>query len=411
MKRLQIFVLVMIVILVFGFNAYSTVTSVGESSEWEATGFNNGRRVVRDSSSVDMGYYHHVWHSQANPRERPSGRDCDIYYACTDDTGRVIFGPVNMTGNLRFIDNRYPSIAIENKGIDSNGKWRLLNNIHLVWQCKTEENYSYDVYHAVIKVNGRTPAPFTHSDLDNLSVTKKNNSLVPAVAINRYYDPSPQSGQNIHVVWQEEEATGPDTESDIYYTRSPDSGKTFTGPQSGGRWDNITNSERNSQMPSISCALDTFQGFPLESGGKDCNYNSKEVHVAYNETIQCNRINVFYLHSLTNGGSWITPQNVSGSSGDPECSYIDMYPSIAADMRDNVHIVFMRRKAHEDDTPRIEYIPGVNPTDNESFPGPDPRMYGGGTPYHNWIVYWSNSPNPPSPPSGVDMNKDQEFPT
>ena len=34
---------------------------IGQSTEWEATGFNNGRRMVRDSN----GYFHAVWHAQA----------------------------------------------------------------------------------------------------------------------------------------------------------------------------------------------------------------------------------------------------------------------------------------------------------------------------------------------------------
>ena len=46
MKRFQIFLFVMV--LVFVFDAEPQVTTVGESSEWEATGFNNGRRVVRE---------------------------------------------------------------------------------------------------------------------------------------------------------------------------------------------------------------------------------------------------------------------------------------------------------------------------------------------------------------------------
>ncbi|MCP5048204.1 MAG: hypothetical protein GY940_13615 [bacterium] len=38
-------------------------------------------------------------------------------------------------------------------------------------------------------------------------------------------------------------------------------------------------------------------------------------------------------------------------------------------------------------------------------------MYDSDSDYYNWIEYWSNSPNHPSPPSGEDINKDQEFPT
>jgi len=134
------------------------VFNVGQSSEWEATAFNNGRRVVRDCSMFNIGYFHYVWHSQSNPANAPSGSNCDIYYACTDHNGMVMVPPTNLTAGLHFEDNRYPSIAIENDGLDNVGNWRLFNTIHLVWQVKETPNTPYEVYHGIIPV-GNPPLP------------------------------------------------------------------------------------------------------------------------------------------------------------------------------------------------------------------------------------------------------------
>jgi len=190
--------------------------------------------------------------------------------------------------------------------------------------------------------------------------------------------------------------------SDIYYTRSLDSGLTFQGPASGGPWDNITNTPRNSQMPSISCCLDTFFGFPIDYSGGDSDYATNFVHVSYNEDTDPGGINIFYLLSTTNGNNWNPPANITLATGGSE-ETLDGYSNIAADMMDNVHIVFMRDVQRNE--PTAAYAPGIDPTNVISFPGPDPGMYNA---LNNRIIYWSNI-NPQPLILGTD--NDKEFPT
>jgi len=405
MKKMLCLIAVLAMLCFFAVELSAQIVLIGQSSEWEATGFNNGRRVVRDCMDPDTGYYHYVWHSQPNPYTAPSGSGCDIYYACTDFAGNVVVNPTNLTLNLGFTDNRYPSIAIEYYILDGTLTYVQFNNIHLVWQATSEEEGTiYEIYHAVINVTGppTVPPPFTPANVKNLSQTPNNESLVPAIAINQNNE---DGFQHVHVVWQEEDIDRslPGSPSDIYYTRSIDSGQTFMGPQSGGPWDNITNSLYNSQMPTISCTLDSYYGNrPLDYTLPNSGYNSDDVHVAYNEDTWWGGINIFYLRSFNDGGTWAAPQNVSIPTGGEN----DGYPNIAVDMLDNAHIVFMRNVTPHEPPP--VYIPGLNPANANSFPGPDPGMYAS---RFNLVIHWSNNPNPVPPIPWPFWDSDQEFPT
>ncbi|MCU0287560.1 MAG: hypothetical protein MUF15_14340, partial [Acidobacteria bacterium] len=185
MKHVKTTLMVAALIIIFAVNAFSQIVVIGQSSEWEATGFNNGRRVVRDCSMPATGFNHYVWHSQNNPMNAPNGSNCDVFYACTDDFGAFIIPPTNLTQFLGFLDNRYPSIAIENDGIDPFGNWRTFNNIHLVWQCKQFAGANYEVMHGIIPVGNPPAPPAMLINILNLSNTP-TNSLVPAVDINHY---------------------------------------------------------------------------------------------------------------------------------------------------------------------------------------------------------------------------------
>jgi len=400
---------VLAVLCFFAVDLSAQIVLIGQSSEWEATGFNNGRRVVRDCVDPDTGYYHYVWHSQPNPYTAPNGSNCDIYYACTDFMGNVVVGPTNLTLNLGFEDNRYPSIAIEYYILDGTLTYVQFNNIHLVWQAKSEEAGTiYEIYHAIINVTSppTVPPPFTAANVKNLSQTPDNDSLVPAIAINQC---DADLMQHVHVVWQEEDIDRslPGSPSDIYYTRSTDSGQTFMGPQSGGPWDNITNSRYNSQMPTISCTLDSYYGNrPLKYTLPNSGYNSDDVHVAYNEDTMWGGINIFYLRSFNDGLNWAAPLNVTFQTGGHEETR-DGYPNIAVDMLDNAHVVFMRHVGVNE--PTNLYSPGINPLNILSFPGPDPGMYFS---LANIIINWTNNPNGISIlPHPTAWDSDREFPT
>lgn len=362
-KKILLFVLITSLVSLSGFG--QMLTNVGQSSEWEATGFNNGRRMVRDNNN----YLHIVWHSQEDPTAAPSAMGCQIYYACVSDTGTVVIPPQCMTINCpQLLDSRYPSIAIEYEGPRDEYDWLLYNRLHVVWQGLTEETNTYDIYYHAISVFNPpvTPLPFNWSDIINLSDSPEVDSLVPAIAINQYTS-NPNWGQNIHVVWQEEDVNGEygfdPAASEIFYTMSWNSGGGWTFPV------NLTNTELNSQMPSISCVLDSYYGTPPQYAGQDAAYLSDDVHVSYHEDTYAGGINVFYLRSPNNGMGWNPRINVS-----PNLEVREGYPNIASDMLDRVHIVCMTDLIPAEPM-QGNYLPGIDPNNVASFPAADPGMY------------------------------------
>lgn len=235
-------------------------------------------------------------------------------------------------------------------------------------------------------------------------------SLVPAISINRYG--TGPANQHLHVVWQEEDINNnkgmlplPKEDawfSDIAYIRSTNSGLTWAGPGGGWQghvWDNLTQTPANSQMPSIASILDQHSGCdqpsppnpPHRLGVGDLGYNSTAVHVSYNENVDINGnqyIMVFYLRSNNDGATWLPRVNVSNQY---TLGGLDAYSNIAVDMMDNPHIVFMRNNLSCREPMRTginTYLPGFNPNNWWSFPGPNPGMYGVGP---NQIVYVYNN--------------------
>ena len=71
----------------------------------------------------------------------------------------------------------------------------------------------------------------TFSNTENLSLTAFSQSVRPEIAV---------SGQNIHIVWQE------NIPSDIFYIRSLDGGNTFSSPGV-----NLSTNSGNSEVPDI----------------------------------------------------------------------------------------------------------------------------------------------------------------
>jgi hypothetical protein len=388
------------------------------SSEWEATGFNNGVRFVRDSN----GYFHAFWHSQADANAAPCGARGDIFYAYTTRPAQeppsmawqgAWATPINLTSNLHDQDNRYAAAAIEYEYYT--GPWHNINRIHLVWQAILPNGTRYEVLYANFMVTNPPTNPGALMAARNLSNTPGTDSLVPAIAINRYL--AANFRQSLHVVWQEEDiypmTTTPEDLpfSDIAYIRSLDSGINWSGPAGGwfGHvWDNITQSNANSQMPSIACIADQYTGSP---GGRpqDLGFNSNTVHVSYNvDTGANNSINVFYLKSPNNGLSWNPRINVSANTG----GSCDAYSSIAVDLLDNPHFAFMRKGMIQREPTRSmvidNYQPGINPALWRSFPGPEVGMY---RVYPNYLTYayfngvtWASK-------TWESTEKDREFPT
>lgn len=377
----------------------------GQSSEWEATGFNNGRRIVRDSN----GYFHAFWHSQTNTSAAPSGSGCDIFYQYTltpaaEPPSMAAQGAWSPAYNMTvadYTDARYPSVAIEYDDYD--GAWQTINDLHIVWQGVPLAGSRYEVYHASLAVSNPPTAPAGPLlGAVNLSNTPSTDSLVPAIAINQYVSTS--ANQSIHVVWQEEDIiTGAGTPggtedtdfSDIAYIRSVDSGVTWTGPGGGWAphaWDNLSLTTANAQMPTISCELDQYTE-PVATGKipPDLGYNSNHVHVAWNQDLAAGAIHILYTNSGDNGVSWAPPLDVSTAIGSPPTS-TEAYPSIGADMLDNPHLTWIGGVINQAEPLRTgpagsQYSAGLNPSLARSFPGPDVGMYGA---LANYIVYgWS----------------------
>jgi hypothetical protein len=391
-KKILLFLLITSFISIGGLAQVLTI--VGQSSEWEATGFNNGRRVVRDSNE----YLHIVWHSQEDPNAAPMAMGCHIYYACVSDTGAIIIPPQNMTIDIpELLDSRYPSIAIEYETTDPLRIWLQYNQLHIVWQGLTEETATYDIYHNTIQVSNPpvTPPPFAWDATHNLSDSPEVDSLVPAIAINQYTSRAAVD-QNIHVVWQEEDVNGSygaeSAGSEIFYSMSWNCGAFWTLPI------NLTNTELNSQMPSISCVLDAYYGTPPLHAG-DAGYLSDDVHVSYHEDTDANGINVFYLRSPNNGLGWNATINVS-----PNEEVREGYPNIASDMLDRVHIVCMTDLIPSEPKQGI-YQPGIDPINIVSFPAADPGMYHN---IVNTVKYYGYAPWITIPHSD---EYDREFPT
>jgi hypothetical protein len=413
-------IILLVLFCMISWTAYADPWLVWQPSEWDATGFNNARRFVRDSN----GYFHAFWHSQKESTDKPCGANCNIYYCFTTRPASepppmawqgAWSTPVNLTANLGNSDNRYPAADIEYENYT--GVWHNYNRIHLVWQAVLPNGNRYEVLYASLSVGNppRYPAPF--SSAANLSNTPLTDSLVPAIAINKYLS---ASNQNLHVVWQEEDISDPltpspvdDTKfSDIAYIRSTSSGASWSGPAGGWfghSWDNLTQSNFNSQMPAIACIPEQYTGTP---GGRpgDLGCNSDDVHVSYNEDYG-SAIFVYYLRSPNNGLSWNPRVNVSNKTGGGDCA--DAYSSLAVDLFDNPHLVFMRNLVYPREPLRTSvsynYVAGLDPSLWWSYPGPQVGMYGF---QYNGITYaYFDGGNWQSKTWYNQEEKDREFPT
>lgn len=352
--------------------------------------------MVRDSN----GYFHAFWHSQTNPNSAPIGSRCDIYYSHTtipaQEPPSMAFQakwtvPVNLTYKLYNQDNRYPSVAIEYEYYT--GAWHSYNKIHVVWQAKLPNGLRYEVLYASLPISNPPGPGAPWGSAQNLSNTSYTDSLVPAIAINKY-NPGVTS-QHLHVVWQEEDIFSgglpfPQEDgwySDIAYIRSTNSGAGWSGPAGGWGgyvWDNLTKSAYNSQMPSIGCILDQYTKTPGGNPG-DLGYNSDDVHVTFNQDTGGANIRVWYLRSQNDGLNWNVPVDVTAKTGG--VGY-DAYSNIAVDMLDHPHIVFMRNNITKREPLQTvagnNYLPGINPSQWWAFPGPQIGM---GNVLQNSVIY------------------------
>ncbi|MCK5132037.1 MAG: T9SS type A sorting domain-containing protein [Candidatus Sabulitectum sp.] len=345
------------------------------SSEWEATGFNNARAMVRDGD----GYFHIVYHSQDNPDTAPGGF-CDIFYSHTlipaPPMSSADWAPAVKIVSLPG-DDRYPSIAIEHgsAGLSSDD-----DTLHVVWQHNEgEPGTVYDILHC-FSPNAQVPPPDVWSSPMPVHMSA-HNSLVPDIDCSL--------GNILHVVWQEE---GVDPFSEIFYSQSINHGNTWL-PSA-----NISmTAGANSQMPDVATIIDFLEP------PSQYTYCSDVVHVVWNDDYYApSPPHILYTLSPDAGGLWLPFEDISLISGSPGA---DGYPSLTVDRDDIPHVAWMTEILPAGPDP---YTPGANPALVSSFPGPDPRMYGV---LPNYILY-SWRPGMWAPCEVVSgMVGDEEFPS
>ena len=314
------------------------------SSEWEATGFNNGRRMVRDS----RGYFHVVYHSQMDPNSAPGG-PCSVMYSHSilpaPPLSSTDWAPAVRIPTDPFLDNRYPSIAIEH---GSSGNPTDNDMLHVVWQSEDPTGV-YQIMHSYnpnssMPVSGQWSMPFP-------VYMSPEHSLVPDIDC---------SVENIlHVVWQEENFNYGVT-SEILYSRSLDHGLSWEPFQ------NISMTEFNSQTPDVATVID----FPEEPS--NYTYYSSRVHVVWSDDGPTSGPYVMYTSSPDAGISWDRWENISLSSGSMSN---DGYPSLTVSKEDIPHAAWMHGVYPHDPTNPGPYSPGVDPLNPNSFPGPEVGMY------------------------------------
>ncbi len=392
-------------------------------TEWEATGFNNARRIVKDAD----GYFHLVFHSQniaecgefhpGNPPGAP--QPCTIYYtrslvpADGKDPGPPPWNstywntPSIIAETYDELDDRYPAIAIE---YGSPLSPEDNDRIHVVWQRERTSGGVYDIYYSTCLNQPALPCEWEDGTGSPgfralyISATSEGeflprNSLVPSICIN--------NGNDIHVAWQEENFLNEESFispfSEILYKGSCwigwDDARVFN--------ENISQTpETNSQMPSLACALDNPETF---------DYGSDRVHILWNDDGVANPPNVFYNMSLNDGqtGTWT---NLANWSILAETGGFDGYPSLAVDPTDHPFGVWMHGVTPDDPDEtsgggRGIYGPGIDPLDTgglESFPGPEAGMYSAGD-QEIWLFNDHSGSIPVN--STSERPSDSEFPS
>ncbi len=410
------------------------------STEWEATAFNNGRRVARDSD----GFLHVVWHSRPTTGTAPLGTGCSIFYAystvpCNGNLAPtqndwVIQEIVPVVGNP--FDNRYPALVIEH---GTPGDPTGNDVLHLVWQRdQVDPSVSggvgfgdYEIWYMNtvgqdINIPGGFPAVWNPGV--QLWNTPGHHDLVPSIACNY--------GNHLHVAFQGE---GWDPDSEILYARSVDHGATWTDDVGaplatfGGAAPpfNLSNNPCSSQCPSIACIVDAptnpaispwqpvFQPFSVDP----YTYTTDTVHIAWHDKTDGNTgsctagvgdYRVWYRFSPDDGATWPVKEDVSLLSlGDR-----DTYVSLTVDYYDQPHVAFMHNmdNEHDPDIPNpANYLAGIAPLAPVAYPGPDPRMYGN----LNQIITYTYRMMLPPQPGGVWQARqfitagttDDEFPS
>jgi Collagen triple helix repeat (20 copies) len=141
----------------------------------------------------------------------PQVTNLDIYYRRSVDGGVTFTSEVNLSDSPGA--SRFASIALSG------------DTVHVAWDDNSF-GAGTDIFY-IRSVDGGV----TFSNTENLSLTAFSESIRPRIAV---------SGQNVHIVWQE------NVPSDIFYVRSLDGGNTFSSPGV-----NLSTNSGNSEVPAI----------------------------------------------------------------------------------------------------------------------------------------------------------------
>lgn len=226
------------------------------------TSYNNARCIATSAG----GLVHVVW------RDNRDGND-EVYYKRSTDSGLSWFPDTRISYDQYFSEN--PSLAVSGR------------NVHIVWADDRNRSAGYlDIYYRHSPDGGVTWSPEIRLTSDIW------DSQYPSVAV---------SDTMVHVVWVDSR----DTNTEIYYKRSSDSGTTWS-PDT-----RLTMARFSSEFPSIAVSGST-------------------VHVAWVDERDGNP-EIYYKRSADSGLTWSSDTRLTI---DPNLSE---YTSICA-LGDTVHL-------------------------------------------------------------------------
>lgn len=239
-----------------------------------ATGFNNGRRICRDSGGI----YHALF---------LIGSNCSPDFALcssSDSSGNTWNTPVPASCKPAY----NPAMTIDPSDV-----------LHVVWSNGTDILYS------------SSPAG------SNTWSTPLNLSASTALS----YFPSIDCDGNgaVHVVWQDYDCYGPETDDHVFYTASTTGGASFNTPV------NVTEGfEGDSVVPCVACTFDWSAGM---------------THVTFSRASRWEpEWDFFHVRTPDNGQTWSEPALVSQiTPGVPETG---LGGSLVVDGNDNPHVLF-----------------------------------------------------------------------
>ncbi len=254
----------------------------------------------------------------------------DIFFTPSTDGGATFSTPKNLSNSSGFSD--FPQIAVDGSG-----------NVNVVWEDDTPGNL--DIFYSRSTDGGTTfSAPINLSN--NPAVSEQPRMVVDA-------------SDNINVVWADN--TPPDTNPDIFFTRSTDGGATFSTPKNVSNnsgfsfnaqivadasgnidvvWDDNTAGNRDIFFSRSTDGGATFSrsknlsnntGFssePLISVDVSGNIN-----VVWQDTTPGN-VDIFFSRSTDGGATFSIPKNISNDTGESAA------PEFAEDQRGNINVVW-----------------------------------------------------------------------